>query len=203
MIYISLFTSLIASLLSFNLYAAKCDVATLGASGKVIKKIKKKIASLNYESISPGTFSELDSLLYEYGRVKLPTPDMSNNNINVVNVSERHFMQRSINHKSSKKNGGYSVINNALQIQDKKINVVDIPSITVWRDTDGKIWTLNHRRLAAFVMAGIDKVPVVWAEEQLILNRDTKDKYYPYKNSQEVDLVNIKKGWKIRIRIEN
>jgi hypothetical protein len=35
--------------------------------------------------------------------------------------------------------------------------------------TDGKIWTLDHRRLAAYRAAGIDNVPIKWANQGEVL----------------------------------
>ncbi|EOL8947337.1 ParB/Srx family N-terminal domain-containing protein [Cronobacter dublinensis] len=39
----------------------------------------------------------------------------------------------------------------------------DLPPIRIWKDDFGKIWTLDHRRLAAFKLAGLDEVPFKWA----------------------------------------
>ena len=44
----------------------------------------------------------------------------------------------------------------------------DLPNIKIWKDADGKIWTLDHRRLAAFRIAGLDEVPFQWATQEEI-----------------------------------
>ncbi|RYD52420.1 MAG: hypothetical protein EOP52_09695 [Sphingobacteriales bacterium] len=35
--------------------------------------------------------------------------------------------------------------------------------MNVWKDAIGKIWTLDHRRLAAFRLSGLKEAPIQWA----------------------------------------
>jgi hypothetical protein len=66
--------------------------------------------------------------------------------------------------QSSIKNttGQYTVIENAQALSLGKIDP-SILRINVWMDEYGKIWTLDHRRLAAFELSGLKNVPVTWA----------------------------------------
>ena len=47
----------------------------------------------------------------------------------------------------------------------------DLPEIRIWQDADGKLWTLDHRRLAAFRMAKLDSVPFRWATDEEVANQ--------------------------------
>lgn len=65
-----------------------------------------------------------------------------------IHPSKVHFMQ------SSAKNvtGDYTVLGNAKALQQGTLD----PSILrtkIWKDETGKLWTLDHRRLAAFKLA--------------------------------------------------
>lgn len=59
-------------------------------------------------------------------------------------------MQSSIKNQTGK----YTVLGNA-----EALKASDLPNIKIWKDADGKIWSLDHRRLAAFRLAGLDEVP--------------------------------------------
>ncbi len=65
--------------------------------------------------------------------------------------------------KNLSKGKKYTVLRNAIDLKLGRLSPEDLPTIRVWRDSAGKIWTLDHRRLAAFRMAGVKNVPVQWA----------------------------------------
>lgn len=67
--------------------------------------------------------------------------------------------------QSSIKNttGEYTVLGNAEALADGTLNP-NVLKMKVWKDADGKIWTLDHRRLAAFKISGLQKAPVEWAD---------------------------------------
>ncbi|PKV50693.1 RHS repeat-associated protein [Aquimarina sp. MAR_2010_214] len=69
-----------------------------------------------------------------------------------------HFMQSSIKNTT----GEYTVLGNAKSLTNGMLNP-EILRISIWKDANGKIWTLDHRRLAAFKLSGLDEVPVRWA----------------------------------------
>ncbi|WP_269765837.1 RHS repeat-associated core domain-containing protein, partial [Burkholderia ubonensis] len=65
-----------------------------------------------------------------------------------IDPSQVHFMQ------SSAKNvtGDYTVLGNAQALQDGTLDP-NILKTKIWKDGAGKLWTLDHRRLAAFKLA--------------------------------------------------
>ncbi|RQR70883.1 type IV secretion protein Rhs, partial [Burkholderia sp. Bp9012] len=65
-----------------------------------------------------------------------------------IDPSQVHFMQ------SSAKNvtGDYTVLANAQALQDGTLDP-NILKTKIWKDGAGKLWTLDHRRLAAFKLA--------------------------------------------------
>lgn len=70
-----------------------------------------------------------------------------------VNINELHFSQ----YAASNHTGNYTVVGNAQAFKAGKLDPSKFPRLQVWRDTTGKIWTLDHRRLISMVMAGYDK----------------------------------------------
>ncbi|NXZ86494.1 hypothetical protein HZI30_06030 [Serratia fonticola] len=76
-----------------------------------------------------------------------------------LNPKDIHYMQSSIKNQT----GAHTVLDNAAALANKTMKATDLPAIKVWRDATGKIWTLDHRRLAAFKIAGLESVPVQWA----------------------------------------
>ena len=84
-----------------------------------------------------------------------------------VEVKDIRFSQ--IRCRNSSQDGKYSVLGNAKAIQEGKLKVSNLPTIRVWRDTEGRIWTLDHRRLAAIRLSGkIDKVIVEFVDEAIV-----------------------------------
>jgi len=73
-------------------------------------------------------------------------------------------MQNSIKNK----NGDYTVLGNADALKSGKLSPSDLKNINVWKDDAEKIWTLDHRRLAAFRIAGTEKIPVQWATKEMV-----------------------------------
>ena len=74
-----------------------------------------------------------------------------------------HFTQDSISNYYRGK--VYTVLENVTKLKLGIITVDDIPTIKVFKDKSGKIWTLDNRRLAAFRKAGVSKIPIIWADD--------------------------------------
>ncbi len=70
-----------------------------------------------------------------------------------VHINQLHFSQ----YAASNHTGEYTVVGNAQAFKAGKLDPSKFPRLQVWRDTSGKIWTLDHRRLISMVMAGHDK----------------------------------------------
>lgn len=76
-------------------------------------------------------------------------------------------MQSSIKNQTGK----YTVLGNAEALKNGTLQVTDLPEIRIWQDADGKLWTLDHRRLAAFRIAEVDSVPFRWATDAEVANQ--------------------------------
>lgn len=77
------------------------------------------------------------------------------------------FMQSSIWDEFH--DSAYDIITTAYQIQRGEIPVTALPAIHVWRDSRGRVWTLDNRRVAVFLLAGnVGEVPVRWAGRDLV-----------------------------------
>ena len=72
-----------------------------------------------------------------------------------------NFMQSSIKNQTG---GEHTVLGNAEALKSGALKATDLPEIRIWQDADGKLWTLDHRRLATFRMTELDSVPFMWAK---------------------------------------
>jgi hypothetical protein len=73
-------------------------------------------------------------------------------------------MQSSIKNQT----GEHTVLNNATALKNGALKPTDLPAIKIWQDSSGKLWTLDHRRLAAFKLSGLKEIPVQWATDKEI-----------------------------------
>ncbi len=69
-----------------------------------------------------------------------------------VNPKDVNFMQSSIKNQT----GEHTVLGNAVALKSGALKATDLPEIRIWQDADGKLWTLDHRKLAAFRIAELD-----------------------------------------------
>jgi len=76
-----------------------------------------------------------------------------------LNPKEINFMQSSIKNTT----GEFTVLGNAEALKAGTLNP-KVLRMNVWQDVNGKVWTLDHRRLGAFRLSGLDKAPVKWAD---------------------------------------
>ena len=86
---------------------------------------------------------------------------------NFVNPKDVKFMQSSIKNKT----GEYTVLGNAEALKNGTLKVTDLALIRLWKDENGQLWTLDHRRLAAFRLAGLESVPFQWATDKEVANQ--------------------------------
>ena len=84
-----------------------------------------------------------------------------------LNPKDIHFMQSSIKNQT----GSHTVLENIDALKSGTLKPEDLPIIKVWEDEAGKIWTLDHRRLASFKGAELDSVPVQWATPQEVADQ--------------------------------
>jgi ppGpp synthetase/RelA/SpoT-type nucleotidyltranferase len=87
--------------------------------------------------------------------------------LEVVDIKDIRFSQVDCKNGSD---GGYTVINNAKAIKYGTLDVSILPKLKVWRDVEGRIWSLDHRRLAAMKLSGaLDKVTVEFVPEAEVM----------------------------------
>ena len=65
--------------------------------------------------------------------------------------------------QSSIKNttGDFTVLGNAEALKSGALNP-EVLKMNVWKDATGKVWTLDHRRLGAFRLSGLQEAPIQW-----------------------------------------
>jgi len=87
-------------------------------------------------------------------------------NEKVLNPKDIHFMQSSIKNAT----GEFTVLGNAEALANGSLSP-EVLRINVWKDANGKIWTLDHRRLGAFKLSGLQEAPVNWATPKEVKNQ--------------------------------
>lgn len=82
-------------------------------------------------------------------------------------VSDIRWSQVSCRNMSQ--DGKYSVVSNAHAIKNGSLDIKILPTIRVWRDNQGRVWTLDHRRLAAIKLSGVIKeIKVEFVAEEIV-----------------------------------
>lgn len=105
-------------------------------------------------------------------------------NIGAVSTSDIYFMQSTANNKT----GDYTVLDNAIKLKEGILKPEELPKIRIWFDkVQNKIWTLDHRRLIAFKLAGIKTVSVIWGTEDEI--KQGSFKMTTQNSGDEIDLL--------------
>lgn len=96
-----------------------------------------------------------------------------------VKVNDIRWSQMAANNVSQ--DGKYTIVGNAKAIKDGSLNITKLPTIRVWRDVEGRVWTLDHRRLAAIKLSGvIDEIEVEFVTEALV-----KEQKFKFSNRDE------------------
>ncbi|ELY2811412.1 hypothetical protein ACM36E_003769 [Cronobacter sakazakii] len=67
-------------------------------------------------------------------------------------------MQNSIKNQTE----NYTVLDKTDALRNGTLKPSDLPPIRIGKDDFGKLWTLDHCRLAAFKLTGLDKFPFRW-----------------------------------------
>jgi hypothetical protein len=88
-----------------------------------------------------------------------------------LHISKVHYMQGNADNQSGK----YTVVGNAKALRAGTLKTSDLPPLQVWKDHTGKVWSLDHRRLAAYQLADVvEYVPVVFVERAAVVNDNFK-----------------------------
>ncbi len=164
--------------------------------------LENQLKGLNYERFYFASEEKLKDKLNYYQFQEMVTPVTAPKNKELlIPIHNIHFMQHNCRYRSRPKNGGYSVLENARRLKDGSIQIIDIPPIHIWRDSTGKIWTLNHRRLAAYVLSGsVKKAYVVWVDPEEVLLPKNLDKWDPYKEGRYLEIIDPTNGYAIIIK---
>lgn len=76
-----------------------------------------------------------------------------------VDPKKIRFIQAKLNNIT----GEYTVLGNAEAIRNGSLDPEKLPTIRIFKDEEGELWTLDHRRLAAMKIAGVPEVRYRWA----------------------------------------
>lgn len=79
-----------------------------------------------------------------------------------INPQKVKYMQSSIKNQT----GNHTVIGKAKALKNGTLKPSDLPENRIWKDCDGNLWTLDHRRLASYILAGVEEVPFRWASDE-------------------------------------
>ncbi|HFK1812638.1 TPA: hypothetical protein ACGXQD_005834 [Bacillus cereus] len=112
-----------------------------------------------------------------FGFAFLSTTSASAEEMDVTNI---YFMQDTANNAGTHSTTGktYTVLDNAIALKKgERLRPTDFPPIRVYGDPNGKIWTLDHRRLITFKLAGIDTINVIRVTKEVYENEK------PFKHS--------------------
>jgi len=101
---------------------------------------------------------EFPAISHPDGNVTQTTFSVGGATEGVLNPNEIHFMQSSIKNTT----GNFTVLGNAEALANGSLNP-NILRMNVWKDASGKVWTLDHRRLGAFRLSGLQEAPIQWA----------------------------------------
>lgn len=136
---------------------------------------EKELDGLNYAAVVPWVPRKRDAVhrfFIEKFNFKNPNPmpvyDTAQQ-LGKQTVRLRDIRYSQANCRNMSQDKKYSVVANARSIKEGKLDIKVLPTIRVWRDTQGRIWTLDHRRLAAMHLSGaIDKLEVEFVSEALV-----------------------------------
>ena len=117
----------------------------------------------------------MDKLNFNFLRIQeFPTPDPKQAaGLGEASVNEIRYLQAQARNLSA--DGKYSVIGNAKDMKNGLLKPTDLPPIRVFRDTKGRIWSLDHRRLAAIKLSGAyDKIEVEFVGPEVLKGQEFK-----------------------------
>ncbi len=147
-------------------------------SGKIrheISRKEKELQGLSYNAIIPWAPRKRDAVhrfliekLDFKNPLSIPIYDKTQK-LGRAEIALKDIRFSQVNCRNMSQDKKYTVVGNAHAIREGKLDVKKLPTIKVWRDTQGRVWTLDHRRLAAMRLSGvIDKVEVEFVTEELV-----------------------------------
>lgn len=129
-------------------------------------------------------------------RPKLPKIETNLSRDRLLDPREIRFMQSNCNNDYS--DGVHTVLENALDLKSGKLTPERLGVIRVWKDRQGRIWTLDHRRLAAIRLAEIPgPIQVSWTDSSTV--RSEKNKFTNREDGKSM-MLKIGGDWAIKIQ---
>ncbi len=158
-----------------NLHTGHLPRMTPIASNSISDK-HQELTGLNYAGIIPWKPMKrkavsrfmVEKLNANFLAQKLPTFNKTQP-LGVANVNIADIRWSQVACRNMSQDGKYTVIGNAHAIKNGTLDLKKLPTIRVWRDDQGRIWTLDHRRLAAIKLSGVVKeIPVEFVSEEIV-----------------------------------
>lgn len=117
--------------------------------------------------------------------VTIDPTDMRNDARDTLPAEEIGFMQNSISNATDQ----YFVLENAYDLSTGQLSVNTLGPVRVWKSrTTGRIWTLDHRRLTAYKLAGVKDIPIQWADVGEVLGDYSKMTTEPAQDGREIKI---------------
>ena len=189
----------------FDLVFPNLNLGHIGSKtsrvSRAIAQTEKELDGLSYSSVvawEPKKRLAVKRFFIEKGKGKmdflgqaLPKYDQ-NQKLGKATMSIQDIRWSQSMCRNSSQDKKYSVINNAKAFKEGTLTVEKLPTIRVWRDTEGRVWTLDHRRLAAMRLSGVvDKIQVEFVAETMVKEQAFK---FSTQNEGRSILVHIDDG---------
>lgn len=189
-----------------NLYTGNLPKKT-PAVAQVMTKKEKELKGLNYVAVVPWKPQKrkmVERFLVEkfdanFLAQKLPTFDKTQKlGLSKLAVADIRWSQVACRNMSQ--DGKYSVVSNAHAIKNGTLDIKILPTIRVWRDDKGRVWTLDHRRLAAIKLSGaVKEIPVEFVSEEIV--KAQKFKFGTLNDGKSIFIYQDEKGKKADLAV--
>ncbi len=189
-----------------NLYTGNLPKKT-PAVAKVMTEKQKELKGLNYVGVVPWKPQKrkmverffVEKLDANFLAQKLPTFDKGQKlGLSKLAVADIRWSQVACRNMSQ--DGKYSVVSNAHAIKNGTLDIKILPTIRVWRDDKGRVWTLDHRRLAAIKLSGVVKeIPVEFVSEEIV--KAQKFKFGTLNDGKSIFIYQDEKGKKADLAV--
>jgi hypothetical protein len=189
-----------------NLYTGNLPTKTPAVAKVMIEK-EKELKGLNYLSIVPWQPQKrkmVERFLVEkfdadFLAQKLPAFDKTQK-LGAGRLAVADIRWSQVACRNMSQDGKYSVVSNAHAIKNGTLDIKILPTIRVWRDDKGRVWTLDHRRLAAIKLSGVVKeIPVEFVSEEVV--KAQKFKFGTLNDGKSIFIYQDEKGKKADLAV--
>lgn len=189
-----------------NLYTGNLPKKTPLVAEVMIEK-EKELKGLNYLSVVPWKPQKRKMverfLVEKFGAKflaqKLPNFDKTQK-LGTAKLAVADIRWSQVACRNMSQDGKYSVVSNAHAIKNGTLDLKILPTIRVWRDDQDRVWTLDHRRLAAIKLSGVVKeIPVEFVSEEIV--KAQKFKFGTLNDGKSMFVYQDEKGKKADIAV--